>query len=203
MLLALATDAREPFLVRANAVGHLRRYPDARATEAAVHALGDDHPLVRAVAAMTLAERAAGGPGGGSALARALGDPARIVRVAAGFALVSAGVTTLPGADGERLETAKRDYAARAALLEDDAATQMTLGKFHLLDRKAAEAAKAFDNVRALDEAAPGLTYFLGFTRVLQGRAAEGRRLLESVAADDPYHRPARDLLHRLDAGER
>lgn len=199
-LLALAADARESFLVRANAVGHLRRYPEARATEAAVRAVGEDHPLIRAVAAMTLAERGGGGSGGRLALVRALGDPTRTVRVAAGFALVSAGVTDLPGADGERLDAAKRDYAARAALLEDDPVTQMNLGKFHLLSRRAGEAARAFENVRALKEDEPGLSYFLGFARVLQGRMADGRQLLESVAAGDPYHGAARDLLRRLDS---
>jgi len=199
-LLAIAADAREPFLIRANAVGHLRRYPDARAAEAAVRALGDDHPLVRAVAAMTLAERAGGGTSGRAALVRALGDPMRTVRVAAGFALVSAGITTLPGGDGERLNAAKRDYVARAALLEDDAATQMNLGKFDLLDRQAGAAAAAFENVRALNKDEPGLSYFLGFSRVLQGRAAEGRQLLESVPASDPYRGPARDILRRLDS---
>jgi predicted CXXCH cytochrome family protein len=199
-LLAIAGDAREPFLVRANAVGHLRRYADTRATEGAVRALGADHPLIRAVAAMTLAERSSGGTAGRPALVRALADPARTVRVAAGFALVSAGTTTLPGADGERLEAAKRDYVARAALLEDDLATQMNLGKFHLLDRQAARAAAAFENVRALKQDQPGLSYFLGFARVLQGRAAEGRQLLESIPAGDPYRPHALEILRRLDS---
>jgi len=149
---------------------------------------------------MTLAERAGGGTSGRAALVRALGDPMRTVRVAVGFALVSAGITTLPGADGERLNGAKRDYVARAALLEDDAATQMNLGKFHLLDRQAEAAAAAFENVRTLKEDEAGLSYFLGFARVLQGRAAEGRRLLESVPAGDPYRARARDVLRRLDS---
>jgi len=81
---------------------------------------------LKAVAALTLAERK---PAGAAvALTAALGDRHRIVRVAAAFALMNAGIARLPGADGERLEAAKRDYVARAGLLTDDAETQLNLG---------------------------------------------------------------------------
>jgi hypothetical protein len=46
-LLALAADAGEPPLVRANAVGHLRRYRDASALEGLARALADPSPVVR------------------------------------------------------------------------------------------------------------------------------------------------------------
>jgi len=125
-LLALVARADEPPLVRANAAGYLRRFDGSRAREVLVGALQAEHPLLKAVAALTLAERK---PAGAAvALTAALGDRHRIVRVAAAFALMNAGIARLPGADGERLEAAKRDYVARAGLLTDDAETQLNLG---------------------------------------------------------------------------
>lgn len=195
-LLALAGDASEPFLVRANAVGHLRSYAAPSAIAAAERALGDAHPLVRAVAAFTLAEQRAGSR---PAVRAAISDVSRIVRVAAAFALVSGGVTRLPGPEGAALGRAKREHAERAALLADDARTQLELGKFHLLDRDADAAAAALEAARRLDPALPGSAYLLGLARIAQGRSAEGRALLAAVPRTDPYHRAAAGILDKLE----
>src|SRR2546427_7295393 len=76
-LLAIMAGADEPPLVRANAAGYLRRFDGPRVQAALVAALKAEHPLVKAVAALTLAGRPnASRP----ALALALADGHRVVR---------------------------------------------------------------------------------------------------------------------------
>ena len=77
-LLAIAHDAEQGPLMQANALGYLRQYPDAEARAALVAALTADHPLLRMVAASSLA-----GSGGPAALWQALDDPRRAVRLSA------------------------------------------------------------------------------------------------------------------------
>ena len=175
--------ADEPPLVRANATGYLRRFAGPRVQAVLVAALKAEHPLVKAVAALTLAEKpSAPGP----ALALALADGHRIVRMAAAFALMNAGITRLPGADGQRLEAAKRDYIARAGLLTDDAETQLNLGKFYFLDRRYEAAAGAFEQARALKPDVAGGFYYLALARVGQGRVEEARTLLARLRIPSP-----------------
>ena len=196
-LVALLARTDEPPLVRANAAGYLRRFDGPRVQAALVDALQAEHPLVRAVAALTLAERK---PAPAAALTAALGDRHRIVRVAAAFALVNAGIARLPGADGERLEAAKRDYVTRAGLLTDDAETQLNLGKFFFLDRRYDAAAEAFEQARALKPDLAGGGYYLALARVGQGRLAEARTLLARLPASDPFADAGRRLREKLEA---
>jgi len=196
-LLTIMAGADEPPLVRANAAGYLRRFDGPRVPAALVAALKAEHPLVKAVAALTLAEKPnASGP----ALALALADGHRIVRMAAAFALMNAGITRLPGADGERLEAAKRDYIARAGLLTDDAETQLNLGKFYFLDRRYEAAAEAFEQARALKPDVAGGNYYLALARVGQGRVEEARTLLARLPASDPFADAGRRLKWKLEA---
>jgi hypothetical protein len=196
-LLFLMARADEPPLVRANAAGYLRRFDGPRVQAALVDALTAGHPLVRAVAALTLAEkpnRAA------PALTLALADAHQVVRMAAAFALMNAGVTRLPGADGERLEAAKRDYVARAGLLTDDAETQLNLGRFYFLDRRFDAAAGAFEQAQALKPDLAGGGYYLALARVGQGRVEEARSLLARLPASDPFADAGRRLREKLEA---
>lgn len=196
-LLAIMARADEPPLVRANAAGYLRRFAGPRVQAVLVAALKAEHPLVKAVAALTLAEKpSAPGP----ALALALADGHRIVRMAAAFALMNAGITRLPGADGQRLEAAKRDYIARAGLLTDDAETQLNLGKFYFLDRRYEAAAGAFEQARALKPDVAGGFYYLALARVGQGRVEEARTLLARLPASDPFADAGRRLRRKLEA---
>jgi tetratricopeptide (TPR) repeat protein len=218
-LIALLARADEPPLVRANAAGYLRRFDGPRARSALVSVLKAEHPLVKAVAALTLG----GGLGGpesppsltsergfiprerrkpvaaAAALTSALADRHRIVRVAAAFALMNAGITSLPGEDGERLEAAKRDYVARAGLLTDHAETQLNLGKFFFLDRRYDDAAEAFEQARGLQPDLPGGGYFLALARVGQGRVEEARTLLARLPASDPFAEAGRQLRAKLE----
>ena len=197
-LIALLSRPDEPPLVRANAAGYLRRFDGPRARSALVSVLKAEHPLVKAVAALTLAEQQPAAAT--AALKSALADRHRIVRVAAAFALMNAGITRLPGEEGERLEAAKRDYVARAGLLTDHAETQLNLGKFFFLDRRYDAAAEAFEQARGLQPDLPGGAYFLALARVGQGRVEEARTLLARLPASDPFAEAGRQLRVKLEA---
>jgi predicted CXXCH cytochrome family protein len=199
LLVAIASDDGEPPLVRANATGHLRRYREPAALEALARALADSSPVVRAVAALTVSDlpREVSTPSG---LPAGVRDPRRIVRVAAAFALLNKGVRELPGEDGRRYDQAKAEYVARAALLPDDATSQLNLGKFLFLDRQVARAAVAFEDALRLRADLAGGHYFLALARLAEGRPADARRHLAKVPPADPYAAPARRLLEKLPA---
>jgi predicted CXXCH cytochrome family protein len=201
LLLSLAADAGEPPLVRANAVGHLRRYRDPPATEALARALKDPSPVVRAVAALTSSDAppAPGPPP--DALRVAVGDAHAIVRIAAAFALMNRGVRELPGAEGRLYDEAKAEYVRRAALSPDDPATQLTLGQFLFLDRDYTRASEALEGVLRLRADQPGARYFLALSRLGEGRSDDARKLLARVPPGDPYAESARRVLKKLPQG--
>jgi hypothetical protein len=198
-LVRLAGDADSDPLTRANAVGYLRRFADPSALAAARRAVTDDHPLVRAVAVLTVGELATDVTVARDTLVPALRDPKRIVRVGAAFALAGKGVATLPGDDGVRLGEARGDYVERAAFLSDDAGAQMELGKFHFVGGEFERAASAFDATLRRRADMPGGTYFLGLARIGQGRTDEGRAHLRSVPPGDPFFEAARGVIAKLD----
>jgi predicted CXXCH cytochrome family protein len=199
-LLHLALDPSEGPLVRANALGYLRRYDDLRVGPALRQAVHDPHPLPRAVSTLTLGERPGDLGSARESLVGLLADDRRIVRVAAAFALVNKGVTRLPGAEGERLEAAKREYVSRAVFFDDDPETQLNLGKFYLLDRSFQQAAGALSDALRLKPDQPGTSYFLALAHVGAGQAVEARQALGKVAPNDPYHDAAKKLLEGLNA---
>jgi predicted CXXCH cytochrome family protein len=199
-LVRLAGDGRADPLSRANAVGYLRRFPtDARSLPAAERAVGDGHPLVRAVAVLTVGELAKDPAAARVSLLPALRDPLRTVRVGAAFSLAAKGVSSLPGDDGKHLAAARADYAARGAFLSDDPGAQLDLGKFFFLGGEFDRAAQAFDATLRLRPEMPGGIYFLGLARLGQGRTQEGRARLRAVPAGDPYFEAARGVLAKLD----
>jgi hypothetical protein len=195
LLTALAGDANEPPRVRANAVGHLRRFPQAEAAAAVVQALQDPDPVVRAVAALTSSERADVAL---PALAATLRDPRASVRLAAAFALMSRGVRELPGGEGPVYAAAKAEYVARAALLPDHPPTQLDLGKFLFLDRRYPRATAAFEDALRLRADLPAARYFLGLSLLAEGRPADARAALRQVPPGDPHEADARGLLDKL-----
>ena len=198
-LIRLADDSRADPLTRANAVGYLRRFPDARALAAAERAVRDPHPLVRAVAVLTVGDLTKDAATARAVLVPALGDALRTVRVGAAFSLAAKGVSALTGEDGRRLAEARADYGARAAFLNDDPGAQLDLGKFYFLGGEFDRAAQAFDATLRLRPDTPGGTYFLGLARLGQGRTQEGRATLRAVPAEDPYFEAARGVIARLD----
>jgi HEAT repeat protein len=199
-LLAIAAAPSEPPLHRANALGHLGRFPDPRSVEALVTAASSGEPILRAIAVMNL--EPAKLPGSDrekatAALVAALGDPRRVVRAGAALSLVRSGVTRLAGEPGGLFASAKKDYVERARLHSDDAQTQLELGQFLLLDARYSPAAEAFDLSRRLDPR-QRLDYFLALVDYGRGRTEDARRRLEKMRSDDPHTEAARQLLRRL-----
>jgi predicted CXXCH cytochrome family protein len=195
-LLALAADAASPPLVRANALGYLRSSNDPRAVSTLTGALASPHPVERMVAASSLGEF-----GAPATLLGALRDPSRAVRVSALVSLVSAGTGALGPDDRVAFARVSQEFADRATLHEDDAATQTDLGLVRLLNNDHTRAAAALDVALGLDPAMPRATYLLGLARLGQGRLAEARSLFGRVPVSDPVYRLAQDELARLSGG--
>ena len=93
--------------MQANALGYLRNYPDQRARAALVAALEAEHPLLRMVAASSLAGRR------GSARWQALADPRRAVRLSALVSMVNAGAR--PSSPADRARFARVSAGVRRA----------------------------------------------------------------------------------------
>jgi predicted CXXCH cytochrome family protein len=198
LLLAIATDALRPPLIRANAIGHLAGYDDARATAMLTAALKGSHPAIRAAAADALGQRLAERPAAGPALLSALDDPRRSVRVAAVVAFVNAGGQDPPPADRARFARASEEFAARAALYEDDPDLQRSLGIVRLLNGQFDAAAGALQIVLKLAPDTPSARYLLALARLGQQRVDDARTLLNDVKESDPYYRNARLRLQEL-----
>jgi predicted CXXCH cytochrome family protein len=197
-LLTLATDTAASPLTRANAVGYLRGYADARAAAVVETALSSREPVIRMVAASTdtlLALR--------PALVQALDDPSRAVRVSALVSLVNLGAPLIDATARARFRDVSDEFAAQAALHEDDPATQTDLGLVRLLNDQLDAASRALTIALDLDPRFPRAAFFLGLTRLGQGRAPEARTLLRRVPDDDPFAKAARERLRRLEEGPR
>jgi tetratricopeptide (TPR) repeat protein len=162
-------------------------------------ALGDQQPLVRAVAALRLAPGPADKAEAVRSLAVALGDAVTTVRVSAAVCLVSLGVKELAGADGERFERAKQIYRARAEFNSDDAEQQMGAGRFYLLTGDPARALTALQASLRIDPEAPA-RYLLAAAYVQQGQVAKAREVLLTIASRDPDYSKAQRLLTAIEA---
>jgi len=200
-LLALIADAGQGPFARANALGHLGSIDDPRVFPTLAGALEDDHPMVRAIAALKLGEQQSPerAPPARGVLATAMLDPRRVVRMNAAISLLNLGVRELQGEAGSMFEEAKADHAARGAFHADDAPQQLNLGRFHVLGGQTEQAALNFENSYDLNPDQPGIKFFMAVTRLSQNRPEDARALLEQVGDDDPFAEPARDLLRRLD----
>jgi predicted CXXCH cytochrome family protein len=192
-LLAIAADAETPPIVRANALGHLGRADDARATAALVAGLGSSHAVERMVAASSLRS-----PATRQEVLRGLDDPRRAVRIAALISLANTPGGSLGPDERSAFARVTREFAARARLHEDDAGVQTDLGLVQLLAGDHAQAARALEISLSLEPALPKATLLLGLVRAGQGRLDEARSLLARVPPSDPGYRLAQDQLRAL-----
>jgi len=202
-LVAISRDRDEPPLVRANAVGYLRFYPGPQAHAAIAQAVVSEHAAMRVAAVLGLAERPDEAARARPMLVNALGDPARVVRVSAMLGLTNMQVATLPAAKAPFFEEARRDYLARAALLSDDGRVELDTGKFHLLSRNPDAAVSSLEASLRLEPDLHAARYFLGLARLAQGNAAEARRQLQLVPAENEYAAAAARVLATLPGGTR
>jgi predicted CXXCH cytochrome family protein len=199
-LLAILADPAEGPLVRANAAGHLGKFSvDPTVFAALKHALSDSEPGVRAVAAL----RIQAGPGDRDAavkaLTQSLGDSVTTVPIAAAATLVSMGIKTLPGEDGERLERAKELFRERAEANSDDAEQQIGAGRFYYLIGDFPRAISAFRTSLRIDPASPA-QYLLAAAYVQKGDAAAARAILLTILSGDSQYDKSQRLLKAIDA---
>jgi predicted CXXCH cytochrome family protein len=195
-LVAMAADDTAAPLMRANALGYLRAYDEPRAVEALTRALAAGTPTERMVAASSLRQA-----GSRDALMAALADASRAVRVSALVSLVNLGAGPLTPTERARVRFVSEEFAAQAALHEDDAVTQADLGMVRLVNGDLARADAALEIALGLAPRDPKATFLLGLTRLGQQRAAEARRLFEQVPASASFYRAAQERLKRLAAG--
>jgi hypothetical protein len=200
-LIAIVADRGQPPLVRANAAGHLRRFPGPRAESYLLAAASDEHPAVRLTAVLGLGEPGFTAASATPVLVRGLADPRRVVRVGAAVSLVNRQVTSLEGAAGPLFEQAKRDYLTRAILLADDAGVRLDAGKFQLLNKDVDAAAASLEAALGLDAGLHAARYFLAIARLAQGRAAEARELLAAIPPEAPQAPAAARILAALPPG--
>jgi predicted CXXCH cytochrome family protein len=197
-LLDIVADSGEGPLSRANAIGYLARFSsDPRVFPIFEWALGDAHPMVRAVAAL----RFPAGPNHKAAaindLARELTDKAATVRLAAVVSLVGLGVRDFQPPLAEPFREALKLYAARAEMGTDDAGQQLAAGRFFLLTGDPTKAVEAFSASLKLDKATPA-QYYLASAYVQQNKYDEARTLLQSIAPGDPQYASAQALLKSI-----
>ena len=202
-LTRIATDDTEPPLIRANAVGYLRRFRGPRAETFLSAAASSEHPAIKLSAVLGLGESAFSPANVTPLLINALGDKHRTVRVGAALSLMNARVTTLDGPAGALFEDAKRDYISRADLLSDDARVLLDVGKFHLMNKDVPAAIRALDTSLRLDMSLHASRYFLALAVLTQGRTQEARSLLMRIPKGDPYFEAAVRLLATLSGGGR
>jgi hypothetical protein len=199
-LLEILVKPEEGQLVRANALGHLTRFPkDPRVFTAFYGALQDYQPLVRALAALRIYAAPADRETAAAALTKLLGDDTVTVRVAAAVTLVSLGVQRLPGEDGARFDRAKQIFRARAELNSDDAEQQLGAGKFYLLTGDPVTALGALRTSLKLDPEIPA-RYFLAYALAQQGKLDEARTVLKGIPPADSQYARAQTLLKAIDA---
>lgn len=200
-LVAIARDPEEPPVVRANAVGYLRFYPGPQAHAAIAQAAVSEHAAMRVAAVLGLTERPDEAARARPMLVDALDDPSRVVRVSAMLGLTNMQVTTLPATMAPFFQEARRDYLARAALLADDGRVELDTGKFHLLSRNTDAAIASLEASLRLEPQLHAARYFLGLARLAQGDAAEARRQLQLVPAENEYAAAAARVLATLPGG--
>jgi hypothetical protein len=195
----LAMPSEGP-LVRANALGYLSSFSgDERVFPTLVRALTDPEPLVRVYAALRMSPRPADKEAAVTALVHALSDSATTVRVGATVALVSLGISRLPGEDGQRFEQAKQIFRARAQFNSDDAIQLLGAGKFYLLTGDPVTAIGAFQNSLKLDPDIPA-RYYLAYAKAQQGHLDEARQILAAIPPTDSQYANAQTLLKALTA---
>jgi HEAT repeat protein len=199
-LLDILAKPSEGPLVRANALGYLSSFSDdPRVFPTLVRALTDPEPLVRVYAALRMSPRPADKETAVTALVRALGDSAATVRVGATVALVSLGISQLPGEDGERFEQGKQVFRARAKLNSDDAEQLLGAGKFYLLTGDPGTAIGALQASLKLDPEIPA-RYYLAYAKAQQGHLDEARQILAAIPPSDSQYANAQKLLKALTA---
>ena len=157
LLLAVASDAEQPAIVRATALRELRRFPHPDAVNAAAAAARHEDELLRAVVPDLLeAQVAAGAPPALRetairVLVGLLDDPVRLVRTEAARVLVPLAAGRLPPESERKLTAATAEYEERQRDLADRADAHLNLGVLRDAQGRAPEAEASYLQALALD----------------------------------------------------
>jgi len=197
-LIAIGDDDRYPPLTRANAIGYLRNYADARALSALTRAAKADDPGIRATAVVGLGETGRGNPAAHAAAVDLLGDPARAVRIGSLLALLNQGGEDLSDRDVQRFRRVGEEFVAWAHMNQQDADLQRAEGVVHLLAGDFNRAADALEISLDLAPGAGAARLFLAIARTGQRRFDEARALLQAIPRMDPYYEQAQERLKKL-----
>jgi HEAT repeat protein len=197
-LLQILADPSGGPLIRANAAGYLGNFPnDSSAYAAVLQSFADSDPLVRATSELALRPAANQRDTVAREFVSLLKDPVTIVRMNAAVALVSIGVRQLPGDDGDRFESAKQLYRARAELGSDDADQQFAAGKFFYLTGEMGASVAAFRASLKLDGDMQ-VQFYLARSLAGTGDVAGARQILKAIAPNDPQYPQAQKLLAQM-----
>jgi predicted CXXCH cytochrome family protein len=198
-LIAIGEDERSAPLTRANAMGYLGNYADARAIAALIRGTASaNHPAIRATAVAALGDAGRSDPASRRALFAALDDSRRAVRITALLALINQGAADVTDLDLQRVRRVSAELAEWTRLNQDDAQLQRAQGIAYLLGGDFSRAADPLKASFDLAPDAPSVRFFLGIARLAQQRVDEARALLEQVPRTDPFYEQARARLEKL-----
>ncbi len=190
-LIALLDSGRESPYWRAVEANLLWQFSDgASARFALIHALRDEHPLVRAQAVKSLEPRSSEGTNEiGAAIKPLLNDPSRSVRIAAAWALRTSLDTNSP---------AGRDLLAMLAFNSDQPVGQYRAAMFELDRNDPAKALGHLQKAELWDPFSPPLRLEMADVLSQLGKTNDAIRELREFHRLDPNAPPPRDLLKRL-----
>jgi len=129
-MLAYLEEKGRDEVVATSLIRLLRNCPDEKKWPAFIKALPDPSPLVRGAAAVALTGHIT--PKSLPALLEATRDDYRLVRIRAAEALAGVPPARLAKADGESLESARKEAETSFRARPDDHASHYNLGNFHL-----------------------------------------------------------------------
>lgn len=183
-LQALATDLSVPAVARATAVAELSAWPAEATERALVAALADPDPLVRSSAVSQH-------DGLAPALRRQrlvplLGDPVRLVRITAAFALADLRADMLPPDAAAALAAAIRETEAAQAADLDRPEARISLALLRLRQGRIDDAETEYRAAMRLDPASTAAAINLADLLRRTGREAAAEALLREALRRDP-----------------
>ena len=184
-LAAIAGDTSRPWIVRASALARLGRHPGTAALEAARAGVADPNPMVRH-AALAVLEHAPLHERIGLAVPL-LGDPSRVVRIQAAWALAPA-ANLLNADQRSRFDRAAEELIASLRYNADRPESRTTLGTFFAQLGRYAEAEAEYRAALELSRSyVPAPINLADLYRAL-GREPDAERVLRDALAAVPHN---------------
>ncbi|MFQ5744497.1 MAG: HEAT repeat domain-containing protein [Acidobacteriota bacterium] len=200
LLLEIVRDQDEPFLLRASSAGYLRQYAEESSLQGLADALKDPHPMVRAVATLSVVANP-----DGAVLAQQLPpllqDPSRTVRLNAALALARFGVGSALGTLGEQFRQAQAEYLQLLGLYADSAEDQFNRGAMLTVMGQPQEAADAYRTALRLRPGHPAARFGLGVALLRSGKRQQGLDELHRLHREFPGYPGLEKLLSLLTVG--